>query len=67
MAETIINLYKNPVLREGIAQKAYDFVTNTWQWDKHIVPQWDKIFKEQYEQLGKDSNTKSDAIGGVVL
>ena len=67
MANTIISLYKNPILRENIAQKAYDFVTNNWQWDKHIAPQWDRIFKEQYNQLGKETTTQAGSINGVVL
>lgn len=51
MIKYLKRLYEKPEVGHRMAEKAYDWVLHTLQWERHIVPRFDNIIKNLYEEL----------------
>jgi glycosyltransferase involved in cell wall biosynthesis len=53
MVKYLKRLYEKPEIGRGVAEKAYQWVTNNLQWERHILPRFDSLFKSLYADLNK--------------
>jgi glycosyltransferase involved in cell wall biosynthesis len=51
MVKYLKRLYERPELGHKMADKAFDWVVNTLQWERHIVPKFHNIIRDLSEQL----------------
>lgn len=55
-------LYEKPQVGHNMAEKAYKWVTENLQWEKHIVPKFDKMIKDLYNDLQKAEQEPDIAV-----
>jgi len=51
VAKYLKRLYEKPEIGAKMADKAYEWVVQNLQWEKHIVPRFDSIIKSLYNDL----------------
>ena len=64
MIQKMLFIYENEYIRDKVAHNAYEWVTNTLIWDKHIVPGWVEILDRAYTHVSEQ--VSADTADGVV-